>query len=82
MRPSKKFTLSLRDWTHGFITAFLGATLTSILEVVSKECLPTIDDVIMHIKIGLCAGIAYLIKKLLSNSEGKFMKREPKNTVQ
>lgn len=81
MNRSKKYTLNIRDISHGFITAFISASFAGIITSLSAGNLPTLDEVKVHALIGLSAGLGYLFKKWISNSDGKFA-GEPKKTLQ
>jgi len=81
MQRSKKFSISWRDALHGFITAFLSASLAGIIDILSAGVLPDLAHLKTHMFIGLSAGIAYLLKKFITNSEGKFTP-EPKTKLQ
>ena len=82
MQRSKKYSISYRDILHGFLTAFLSASITGLMETLSQGVLPDLEHIKTHALIGLSAGIAYLFKKFMTNSEGKILSKEPKNTIQ
>ncbi len=77
---SKKFTISIRDGIHGLITAAFAAPAAAILDCVNKGSLPTIPDIKQYGYVALVAGVGYIVKQYLSNSEGK-IKKEPKNPI-
>jgi hypothetical protein len=82
MRSSKKFNVSWRDILHGFITAFLTASTVGILDLMSTGVVPDIEHFKKHAVIGLYGGFAYLIKKFITNSEGKILKKDPNNKIE
>lgn len=67
---------NVRDIIHGFLVAFLTASCTGLLEMINSGHLPTVEALIVHAKIGLTAGIGYVLKVLLENSKGQFLKKE------
>lgn len=81
MIASKKYDLSWKDVLHGFITAFLAASLVGAIEVMKEGKLPTLEHLRTQVIIGLYGGVAYLVKKFLTNSEGKILKKEPSKIV-
>lgn len=81
MSRSKKYSINIRDVVHGFITAFIGATLTGLIDMASTGQLPDLPHLKTHLVVGLAAGVSYLVKKFLQNSDSKFLS-EPKNTLQ
>lgn len=81
MTRSKKYSLNWRDAVHGFITAFIGATFTGLVDMASTGKIPDWEHVKIHITMGVAAGASYLIKKFFQNSESKFT-GEPKKTLQ
>lgn len=65
-----------RDLLHGFVVAFIAASCTGLLETINSGHLPTVESLIVHAKIGLTAGIGYILKVLLENSSGQLLKKE------
>jgi len=78
MNNSKFLRINMRDLAHGFLMAFLTASLTGIIEVLNTGQLPTVSSIKAHAIIGLTAGLSYVLKAVLENSGGKFLKKEPK----
>ena len=76
--PSAKlFTWNLKDIAKGLITAILGVVVTGVYTSISAGELPS--DWIAWKPIllsGVGAGLAYLMKNFLSNSNGEFAKKE------
>lgn len=75
MAQSKFGKLNLRDALHGFVVAFLTASLTGLYQTLNIGHLPNWEAVKMHALMGLTAGIGYLIKQFLQNDEGKLLKK-------
>jgi hypothetical protein len=74
---SKFLTLDIKDIAKGLFIAFLTAVLTGILKILetgSEFNWITIKPVIIA---GACAAISYIIKNLLTNSDGELFTKEP-----
>lgn len=75
MKKSKLFRINLRDFLKGLIVSVIGAVLTGATTAFQTG---TTD-----IKtIGTCAaiaGLSYIGKSLIDNSEGKLLTPEPKD---
>jgi len=69
--------LNLRDLINGVVVAFLTVALTGILQVLDAGGLPTMDQLIVAGKSGIVASLAYLLKNIVSNSQGEMGVREP-----
>jgi len=78
---SKKYTLHLIDWVKGFVVACLTGGLTAVTDTLTSGALPGSGNLKAYIIASLLAGIAYIIKNFLTNSEGKLAK-EPKKYIQ
>lgn len=75
---SNIFTLNWADLGKGVVMAILGAFLTSIYAIFQAGALPTLAD--LHVA-GIAAAItggSYLLKNLLTNNEGSFLKANTK----
>jgi hypothetical protein len=72
---SSIFSLNWGDFGKGLIVAFLTAFLATIGQAVELGQLPTLPMLKVAAIAGATAGIAYIIKNLLSNDEGKFLKK-------
>lgn len=79
MKNTQFFTLGLRDIAKGFLVAMLTAIITGLGTVLQNGTIPTETELKNLVLIGLSAGIAYLGKNLLTNSNDQFLKKEPKN---
>ena len=73
---SKFLTLDTKDAVNGFIVAFLSAALTAVLATLDSGTLPTLAELKGAGIIGLTAGLSYLIKNVLTNSNGELVKAE------
>ena len=82
MVRSGKYKVSLRDVAHGFITAAITASSVGIMQSLSEGVLPDLAHIKSHAIIGLCGGFGYLLKKFVTNSEGKILKADPKDNLQ
>jgi len=68
-------TINWADLGKGIIVAFLTAFLAIIGQSIEAGQLPTLAEIKVAALAGATAGIAYLIKNLLSNNEGKFLRK-------
>lgn len=73
---SKFLSLDTKDAINGFVVAFLSAALTAVLATLDSGALPTLAEVKSAGIIGLTAGLSYLIKNVLTNSNGELIKSE------
>lgn len=73
---SKFLSLDTKDAINGFIVAFLSAALTAVLATLDSGTLPTLAELKSAGIIGLTAGLSYLIKNVLTNSNGELVKAE------
>ena len=73
---SKFLTLDTKDAVNGFVVAFLSAALTAVLATLDSGTLPTLAELKSAGIIGLTAGLSYLIKNVLTNSNGELVKAE------
>jgi len=82
MVRTKKYSINFRDVVHGFVTAFFTASVVGVEQLLASGSMPTLSDLRIQLLIGLSGGIGYLVKKFLTNSEGKIIAKEPKNKLQ
>ncbi len=73
---SKFLNLNLKDAINGFIVAFLSAALTGIVTTLDSGVLPNVAELKQAGVIGLTAGLSYLLKNFLTNSQGQVLKAE------
>ena len=75
----KLFQLMPKDLIKGFIMAILSVLITYTGQVLSAGDFPMDAATwILEFKIAVGAGIAYILKNWLTNSDDKFLKAEPK----
>lgn len=75
---TKLYQLGKNDLIKGFIVAVLTVVLTGSLTSLQAGILPDIATIKALSITGLGAGVAYILKNLLTNSEDQFLKKEPK----
>jgi len=76
MKQSNFLNLNVNDLTKGFIVAFVSAALTGIVAILETSQLPQISDLKAAAIVGLTAGLSYLLKKILTNSQGELLKKD------
>lgn len=71
------FKLNLKDFGKGLLVAVLSAVITYLYQAVQNGSLATIDpSVLLQVAVG--ALLAYLLKNLVTNSDGKVLAGEAK----
>jgi hypothetical protein len=78
---SKFFQLNMSDFVKGLIIAVLTVIVTSVGDIIATGNFPTAAQWKIIGLAALSAAIAYIIKNLLTNSQGQFLTVEPKATV-
>lgn len=73
---SNFLNLDLQDLTKGFVVAFFSAALTGIVDILETSQLPQISDLKAAAIVGLTAGLSYLLKNVLTNSQGQMLKKD------
>ena len=73
---SKFLSLDWKDALNGFIVAFLSAALTGIITTLDLGVLPTLSELKSAGVVGLTAGLSYLLKNLVTNSQGDILKSD------
>jgi hypothetical protein len=73
---SNFLNLDLQDLTKGFVVAFLSAALTGIVAILETSQLPQMSDLKAAAIVGLTAGLSYLLKNVLTNSQGQMLKKD------
>ena len=73
---SNFLNLNVDDLVKGFIVAFLSAALTGIVTTLDLGVLPTLTELKSAGIVGLTAGLSYLLKNLLTNSQGVVLKKD------
>lgn len=75
MAASKFLGLNVSDAVKGVITAFLSAALLTIYNIISSGW-PTSAELLDAARVGLAAAGGYILKNLLTNSDGQIAKKE------
>jgi VIT1/CCC1 family predicted Fe2+/Mn2+ transporter len=73
---SKFLNLDINDALKGFIVAFLSAALTGVVATLDSGMLPTNAELKQAAVVGLTAGLSYLLKNLVTNSQGAILKKD------
>jgi VIT1/CCC1 family predicted Fe2+/Mn2+ transporter len=73
---SNFLNLNFDDLVKGFIVAFLSTALTGVVSTLDSGVLPTLAELKTAAIVGLTAGISYLLKNLLTNSQGVVLKKD------
>ena len=68
--------LNLRDLINGLVVAFLTASLTGLVQILDSGVLPTLAELKSAGLAGVVASLAYLLKNLVTNSQGEMAKVE------
>lgn len=78
MKQSSFFSLGSRDLINGLVVAFLSSFLTGLIATLESGQFPSVEKLKSSLLVGLAAGISYLLKNLLTNSQGQLMTGEGK----
>lgn len=73
---SSFLNLNTQDLVKGFIVAFLSAALTGLVATLDSGALPSLVELKQAGVVGLTAGLSYLLKNLLTNSQDELLKKE------
>jgi hypothetical protein len=76
MQNSPFGKLNLRDLINGLVVAFLTASLTGLIQTLDSGVLPTLAELKTSALAGTVASLAYLLKNLVTNSQGEIAKPE------
>ena len=76
MKQSNFLNLDVNDLTKGFVVAFFSAALTGLVAILETSQLPQINDLKAAAIVGLTAGLSYLLKNVLTNSQGELLKND------
>ena len=68
--------LNLRDLINGLVVAFLTASLTGLVQILDSGVLPSRVELKSAGLAGVVASLAYLLKNLVTNSQGEVAKVE------
>ncbi|MBU2177504.1 MAG: hypothetical protein KJ556_20620 [Gammaproteobacteria bacterium] len=75
---AKFLRLNMDDLMRGFVVSILSSVLSSAVVILQAGNLPTLAQLKTIALIGVSAGVSYLVKNLLTNSEDKLFKAEAK----
>lgn len=75
---SELFRLNWQDALKGLVVAALTTALSALLKIVEIGTLPTLGDLQSIGVIAITAGLSYLLKNMLTNSNGQILKSEVK----
>jgi hypothetical protein len=70
------FTLNWKDLGKGAITAVITAFLTTISVGIYAGRFPSVEELKAAGLTSLAAGCAYIVKNLLTNNQGEFLKAD------
>ena len=73
---SNFLNLNIDDLVKGFIVAFLSTALTGLIATLDSGALPTLAEIKSAGVVGITAGLSYLLKNLLTNSQGQILKND------
>jgi hypothetical protein len=73
---SSFLNLNTQDLVKGFIVAFLSAALTGLVATLDSGALPSLVELKQAGVVGLTAGLSYLLKNLMTNSQDELLKKE------
>lgn len=76
MKEAKLFALKWKDVIKGFSVAALTVVLTGAMTSLQSGALPDMATLKALGITGIGAGVAYLIKNFLTNSDGQMLKAE------
>lgn len=79
MNQSSFFSINWKDFGKAVIVAFLTAFVQSLIVVIDGGALPTVSQIKAAAISGAIAAAAYLLKNLLTNSDGQPLKKDQVN---
>lgn len=77
MNTSPFLKLNVRDLVNGLVVAFLTSALTGLIQILDAGVLPTLVELKTSGLAGLVASLAYLLKNLVTNSQGEMAVKDP-----
>ena len=81
MKPKSKIgKINWKDAVQGALVAALAVPATCLIGMLSAGTAITIPVLILAGKAGAGAGLGYLLKSLMQNSEGKILVKEPEQS--
>lgn len=79
MKNSGFLSLGLKDLFKGMIVSILTVVLTGLIASLETGTLPSVHTLKALAITGAGAGLAYLLKNWLTNSNDQLLKKEAKN---
>ena len=76
MKNSNFLKLNVNDLTKGLVVAFISTALVSLVDILNAGQLPGAAELKVAVSVGLAAAASYLLKNLLTNSQGNLFKSE------
>ena len=76
MKNSNFLKLNLNDLAKGLVVAFISTALVSVVDILNAGHLPGAEELKVAASVGLAAAASYLLKNLLTNSQGNLFKSE------
>jgi hypothetical protein len=77
---SKFLTLDWKDFSRGFLIAFLTAVISGVIGLLDTGAVFTWGTLKPVLIAGISATLSYLLKCLMTNSQDQMFKREPQLT--
>lgn len=77
-KSAKLFRVNFKDIVKGLITSILTAVVSGVYTTVNSGAIPTPTDLKVISFTGATAGIGYILKNVLTNSDDQFLKKENK----
>jgi len=71
---SEFLKLNIKDYLRGLFVAGLTAALIALQPIVERGALPTLEELKAIAIVGVTAGIAYLVKNLITNKNDEILK--------
>lgn len=68
---SQLYSLDLRDVAKSLIVAIITAFLSAVLAMMQAGGLPTWEGLQQAVVMSIMAGVSYLVKNFLTNSQGE-----------
>jgi len=65
------FTLNLNDLLKGVAVAAITTIAARLIPVFDAESLPSLTELVNCAKVGLAAGLSYLLKNIITNVASK-----------
>lgn len=77
MKATGLFSLGMKDVIKGFLVTILTSVLSSVVAILNAGTIPTdLASWKPTLIAGISAGLAYIAKNFLTNSNDEFLKKE------